>query len=83
VEVFFLGGPEGDRTLDLCVANAALSQLSYRPSRSMTLLIIHHSPIHAKHRVSFCHAISSVDWSILDLTSDKLTMITHTFWAGG
>ena len=26
-----LGGPEGIRTLDLCVANAALSQLSYGP----------------------------------------------------
>ena len=25
------GGPEGDRTLDLCIANAALSQLSYGP----------------------------------------------------
>ena len=25
------GGLEGDRTLDLCVANAALSQLSYKP----------------------------------------------------
>ena len=25
------GGPEGIRTLDLCVANAALSQLSYKP----------------------------------------------------
>ena len=25
------GGPEGDRTLDLRVANAALSQLSYKP----------------------------------------------------
>ena len=25
------GGPEGDRTLDLRIANAALSQLSYRP----------------------------------------------------
>ena len=25
------GGPKGDRTLDLCIANAALSQLSYRP----------------------------------------------------
>lgn len=24
-------GPEGIRTLDLCVANAALSQLSYKP----------------------------------------------------
>ncbi len=25
------GGPEGARTPDLCIANAALSQLSYRP----------------------------------------------------
>ena len=28
----FIGGAEGDRTLDLCVANASLSQLSYGPS---------------------------------------------------
>ena len=28
------GGAEGDRTLDLCIANAALSQLSYRPTRT-------------------------------------------------
>ena len=27
------GGAEGDRTLDLCIANAALSQLSYRPTK--------------------------------------------------
>ena len=27
----FCGGPKGDRTLDLRVANAALSQLSYEP----------------------------------------------------
>ena len=27
----FDGGPEGNRTLDLCNANAALYQLSYRP----------------------------------------------------
>jgi len=27
------GGAEGDRTPDLCIANAALSQLSYRPNR--------------------------------------------------
>ena len=26
-----LGGPKEDRTPDLCIANAALSQLSYRP----------------------------------------------------
>ena len=29
---FRIGGAEGDRTLDLCIANAALSQLSYRPT---------------------------------------------------
>lgn len=28
---FYIGGLEGNRTLDLCVANAALSQLSYKP----------------------------------------------------
>ena len=28
---FFLGGAGGTRTLDLCVANAPLSQLSYNP----------------------------------------------------
>ena len=28
---FFVGGDGGDRTLDLCVANASLSQLSYAP----------------------------------------------------
>jgi hypothetical protein len=27
------GGAEGDRTLDLSIANAALSQLSYGPTR--------------------------------------------------
>ena len=27
------GGAEGDRTLDLRIANATLSQLSYRPTR--------------------------------------------------
>lgn len=29
----FFGGREGSRTLDLCNANAALSQLSYAPVR--------------------------------------------------
>ena len=27
-------GAEGSRTLDLCIANAALSQLSYRPDQA-------------------------------------------------
>ena len=29
--LFLFGGPEGIRTLGLCVANAALSRLSYGP----------------------------------------------------
>lgn len=33
------GGPEEDRTLDLCVANAALSQLSYGPVISVIYYI--------------------------------------------
>ena len=28
----FIGGDERDRTVDLCVANASLSQLSYTPN---------------------------------------------------
>src|SRR5688572_2424340 len=32
-----IGGVEGDRTLDLRIANAALSQLSYHPTRSPEL----------------------------------------------
>ncbi len=28
-----VGGPDQDRTDDLCIANAALSQLSYRPKK--------------------------------------------------
>lgn len=30
--LFLSGGPKGDRTLDLRIANAALSQLSYIPA---------------------------------------------------
>ena len=30
---YLIGGAEGDRTPDLCIANAALSQLSYSPMR--------------------------------------------------
>ena len=32
-----IGGAEGDRTLDLRIANATLSQLSYRPTRRAIL----------------------------------------------
>ena len=42
----FFGGPEGDRTLDLCVANAALSQLSYEPLYTNIQVII--AKIHLK-----------------------------------
>ncbi len=35
------GGENGDRTHDLSVANAALSQLSYFPTGSETFDIVH------------------------------------------
>ena len=35
-------GAEGDRTLDLCIANAALSQLSYRPSGERPRILRRH-----------------------------------------
>ena len=39
--VLLFGGPGGIRTHDLCVANAALSQLSYKPEyRTVSLYII-------------------------------------------
>ena len=31
IRALVFGGAEGDRTPDLCIANAALSQLSYSP----------------------------------------------------
>ncbi len=34
------GGAEGDRTLDLRIANAALSQLSYRPTEGREWYLI-------------------------------------------
>jgi hypothetical protein len=42
------GGAEGDRTLDLRIANATLSQLSYRPTTRAAILAI---------------AIRNVQWS--------------------
>ena len=33
-----IGGAEGDRTLDLMIANHSLSQLSYSPSTPLTLI---------------------------------------------
>ena len=36
--ILVVGGAEEDRTPDLCIANAALSQLSYRPISGAILL---------------------------------------------
>ena len=36
----FIGGEEEDRTPDLCIANAALSQLSYPPRHVQSLAMI-------------------------------------------
>ena len=33
VQILCVGGADGDRTHDLSIANAALSQLSYGPTR--------------------------------------------------
>ena len=37
IQLNFFGGGEEDRTPDLCIANAALSQLSYPPKVLMSL----------------------------------------------
>lgn len=60
----FIGGPGEDRTLDLCDANAALSQLSYGPiAHKSCSFIIHDSAQNvkmnfynfaAKLHVNFC-----------------------------
>lgn len=34
-EWMMIGGAKEDRTPDLCIANAALSQLSYRPNQAI------------------------------------------------
>ena len=69
--IFFaehLGGPKEDRTPDLCIANAALSQLSYRPSRTSVALagdlafpqvlavstLDHHARSPMSYSVEFC-----------------------------
>ena len=39
-----IGGAEGDRTLDLRIANATLSQLSYRPTAGAVMSIGKHRP---------------------------------------
>ncbi len=45
----FCGGLEGDRTLDLCDANAALSQLSYEPKLILQRqMLLYHNFLHCK-----------------------------------
>jgi hypothetical protein len=52
------GGAEGDRTLDLSIANAALSQLSYGPTLALRML--------ARMRASFklCEVFPANFWMI-------------------
>ncbi len=67
---FYIGGLEGDRTLDLCVANAALSQLSYKP---MEILV----PVTGVEPVRYCyHRILSFH---LPFTSNHSTSLQITF----
>lgn len=39
IRALVYGGPKEDRTPDLCIANAALSQLSYRPLRMLIICV--------------------------------------------
>ena len=50
-----LSGAEGVRTPDLCIANAALSQLSYGPDWLGSRDVTHRkSPVNYSHRLNFC-----------------------------
>ena len=54
-----LSGAEGSRTLDLCIANAALSQLSYGPIRSSAARRDGRVNLtHSKTHLDFCPAVS-------------------------
>ena len=47
--ISIFGGLEGDRTLDLCDANAALSQLSYEPKLILQRqMLLYHNFLHCK-----------------------------------
>ncbi len=46
------GGAERDRTADLCIANAALSQLSYGPIRRRIL-----SPVVMAGKTKYCMSV--------------------------
>ena len=52
-----IGGDEGDRTLDLRIANATLSQLSYRPTAK------HPAKSRSSQTASECPAIKMRDFA--------------------
>ena len=68
---FYLGGPEGIRTLDLSDANRTLSQLSYKPV--MYHIIIHILPQNAR---DFFRLIS-VTRSVLIMVDINISYFTY------
>ena len=67
---FYIGGLEGDRTLDLCVANAALSQLSYKPMEILVPVTGVEPVRYRYHRILSFH---------LPFTSNHSTSLQITF----
>ncbi len=54
------GGPGGIRTLDLCDANAALSQLSYRPINSFDIYRLYHGMGQKSSKFSYLFSASKI-----------------------
>ena len=59
------GGAEGDRTLDLRIANATLSQLSYRPTARRAILASHsgHRDRRPRHSPVPCPCKPRLEWA--------------------
>ncbi len=55
-----VGGPGGIRTLDLCDANAALSQLSYRPINSFDIYRLYHGRGQKSSKFSYLFSASKI-----------------------
>ena len=55
-----VGGPGGIRTLDLCDANAALSQLSYRPINSFDIYRLYHGRGQKSSKISYLFSASKI-----------------------
>ena len=55
-----VGGPGGIRTLDLCDANAALSQLSYRPINSFDSYRLYHGRGQKSSKFSYLFSASKI-----------------------